>query len=349
MPSFEDTVTQLFYNMSRVNYALKYLRTVPQMRPILRKLPHELAYEFSSNMLTPAHYSTVGNKVVINPLYMDMKTPHKRLTFLTILAHELGHANQHQAGLFYASTKGPTFNDTFRMFKLMEMETRLLEASVENELLKRDEFKDCKPSHDCICYRQKLIKANNDVSKANSDFVLTYWRNGVGEKDLSFDTRNHINYIFMFYTEQAYRLAYEAHCPLWGLTPTDPQPPLHLVKRYLTRMKIKDTDPKLFLKNKFDHVVTTNDFRHGITVLNFDGTIFSNLRPTTHPLYDKLTYYENNQPTQAYLRDSQTKENRLWKRGSYQQILRQQPVRHLVITHHKDFQLTDDPEVKEKE
>ena len=348
MPSFDDTVMQLLYNMNRVNYALKYLRTVPQMRPVLRRLPPDLAYEFSTNILTPALYSAADEKITINPLYADLTKPQRRLNFLATMAHELGHANQNRTGLFYSSTRGPTFCDTFRIYKLMEIDTRLLATTVENELLQRDEFKGCKPSTDCRCYRQKLQKADNDVSKANTDFVWTYWRNGVNDKNLPLDIRRHIDYVFMFYTEQSYRMAYEAHCPAWGITPLDPQTPLHLVKRYLTRMKTTDLDPKLFLKNKVDHVVATDDFWAGITVFNFDGTIFSHLCPTTHPLYDKLTYYQNNQPTVAYLRDSRTKENRPWKTSSYDQILRQTPVQHIVITHHDDPQPTDDQNVNKK-
>lgn len=345
MPTSEEFVQQVLYNMSKVSYALKYLSTIPQTQPILRNIPYELAYEFSADMLTPARYSAVENKVTLNPIYMDLKTPLMRLNFLITLAHELCHATQKNEGLVYDTVKGPTFGSTFRVFKMMEIETRLMEAQLENELLKRPEFSTCKPSPDCVCYRLKLQKAQQDVSKANSDFVVTYWRNGVGDKDLSFDLRQHINYVFMFYTEQAYRLAYETHSPAFGMVPTDLRTPEQIMARYLARMNITDLKPQLFLTNKVDHVVTTRDFRHGITVLNLDGSVFANLRPTTNPRYDKLTYYANNKPREAFLRDTVEKTNTPWKsRNSKKNV-----VTHMTIARHNDPQPNVDPSIHKKD
>ena len=151
-----------------------YLKTIPQMQHIMENLPDNITCVFSDDIPGIASYSSEDNRITIKSKAIDMNNPQERLSFCITLAHELCHANQKKEGLYYNDLSNSSFGDTFRVAKLMEADTRLLSVIVENELLKRDEFKGCTPSEDCLIYQEELRRANGDVEKANTNFVLAY-------------------------------------------------------------------------------------------------------------------------------------------------------------------------------
>ena len=310
MLSEENSSSNSYF--SKLRYALKYLETVPQLQPILHNLPKGLSFEFSEKITdAPAAFYFKENKILINPAKVGFKTPRDRLDFYLYLAHELCHANQQQEGLQPNDLKNTIFKDTFRVAKMMEVEARLVSTIVENELLKRKEFSQCEQSLDLVYYKQKLQENKDDMAGANADFIVAYWQDGIYDTAASRSVRDNINYFYFFYMEQAYHNAYRLHNPKYLEVMSEQNTPLQAMEKYLARMQIKDLDPNVFLQDKLDFVVATDDYMKGITVIQPNEQPFFNLCPTYYNTHDKLTYYDaNGQPQKAFLKDIKTKELR---------------------------------------
>ena len=295
-------------NLKKIDEALKYLETIPLLQPVLQDLPKDIAYEFSDDTPGMACYDSFENKITIRPERMNCDTPQKRLDMHVSLAHELCHANQKQAGLLFNDLKDASFGDTFRVARMMEIETGLQDAIIENELLKREEFKDCQPSIPCQLYRQKLKDAGNNVSMANANFILTYWRNANDDITLSDKMKKAVDSTYNYYITQAYHHAYFMTDPRFNLerTSTGRHTPFQVMTTYLKRMNVKTLQPKLFLANAFDNVVTTHQFQNGVTLIGQNGNLILNMQPTKYRTLDMLTYFKNDQPHANMVRHART-------------------------------------------
>ena len=287
---------------------LEYLKSIPQMEHILGNLPDKITYKFSENTPGIASFDSQENVITIKPNSVDFNNPQERLSFYVTLAHELCHANQKKEGLYYNDLSKASFGDTFRIAKMMEAETRLFSAIIENELLKRKEFQSCIPSVDSLYYRSELQRANGNVSQANTNFVLSYWQNAKNNTWLNQVERDMINSRYFFYTEQAYHQALLIHDLKFNQLSTNRMSPIDAVRSYTQRMGLIGLAPELFLQEKFDNVQTTGDFKDGITILNYDGSKYLNLAPTDNPLFDKASFFKNNQIEKVFLRNGMTGE-----------------------------------------
>ena len=294
----------------QVNKAIKYLTTCPQLVSIIGNLPKHIKFNFSKNTPGIASFAPDDLTLTINLEEVDFHTKDGYLKFLLILAHELCHANQKNEGLFYSDLVKASFGDTFRIAKMMEMDARLLGVIIEKDLLKRQQFDDCVPSLDCQYYQFKLKQNNNDVSKANLDFILGYWKyfRNNSNNDVLFN--NLLNSRYLFYMEQAYHqaLLMQSHTIKDKMVSVKQNIPLKIVEKYLTRMNIQGIDAKLFLTNGFDDIVLTDDFHHGITLVTHDGDRLFNICPTDNPLWDKITKFEYNKPHTSFLKNGITGE-----------------------------------------
>ena len=289
-------------NTKMIDNALEYLSTIPQMSNILKNLPENITYTFSKDTPGIASFDYDKNKIIISPDKIDLNNPEKRLHFYLTLAHELCHANQKKEDLYFNDLSGASFGDTFRVAKMMEIETRLLSVTLENELLKRDEFKNCTPTVDCQYYQQELSKANGDISQANTNFILTYWQNAKDNPTADF-AKEHINQRYFFYMEQAFHQALLMHDPKFNLHSTNRTSPIDAINSYQKRMSVNIL-PQAFLQNEFDNVVLTDNFHEGITVLNHDGSKYLTLTPTENPITDKVIFLQTDK---VFLRNGITK------------------------------------------
>ena len=294
--------TQLDKNA--IEEALKYLETIPQVKPILRNLPENITYVFSSQTLGIANFDGFDNTITINPNVPELNHAQWRLSLYKALAHELCHANQKKEGIYYNDLKNASFGDTFRVAKLMEAETRLLTAIVENELFKRAEFKGYTPSLDGYYYQQELKRTNNNVAQANTNFVLSYWQNAKNNSWIDKSIRENILERYFFYTEQAYHNALLMHDPEFGATSTNRTTPLQAAQTYGKRMSLKGINMESFLQNGFDGAMVTENFKEGVTVLYHNGTKYLQLTPTAFDLWDKVIFFENDQVDKTFLRNT---------------------------------------------
>ena len=288
--------------------ALEYLKSIPQMKRILENLPDKIAYKFSQSTPGIASFNSEENVITLKPTLIDLYNPQERLSFYVTLAHELCHANQKKEGLYYNDLSEASFGDTFRVGKMMETETRLLSATIENELLKRKEFQGCIPSIDCLYYQKELQCANGDVSQANTNFVLSYWQNAKNNTSLSRAEKETINSHYFFYAEQAYHHAILRYNPKSMGLLTHKTSALNSIRLYTQRMSLTEMPPELFLQEGFDNVQTTGNFKDGITILNYDGNKYLNLAPTNNLVFDKVSFFKNGQIEKVFLRNGMTGE-----------------------------------------
>ena len=114
------------------------------------------------------------NAITLKPALIDLYNPQERLSFYVTLAHELCHANQKKEGLYYNDLSEASFGDTFRVAKMMETETRLLSATIENELLKRKEFQGCIPSIDCLYSIASCLQYVSHELSSSKSGVISY-------------------------------------------------------------------------------------------------------------------------------------------------------------------------------
>ena len=167
----------------RVREALKNLESVPQMRPILDSIKNsDVTFRYDASLAddgTNALYDNDKKEIIFTQQILKIKNPEDYLRFIRAVAHECCHADQDKNGLISDRIKNPSFKDVFRINKMMEIEAKLLETIVENEFLKKDEFKNVEPSIACAFYQSCLEKCDNDVSKANTRFVASYWAGAV--------------------------------------------------------------------------------------------------------------------------------------------------------------------------
>lgn len=287
---------------------MKYLETIPQAKPVLNNLPENITYIFSSKTPGIASFDSTDNTITISPNGLNLNDPQDRFALYQTLIHELRHANQKKEGLYYDDLINASFGQTFRVAKLMEMETRLFDAIIENELLKREEFEGCAPSLDAIYYKQELKRANNDVAKANTNFVRSYWENTKNTPWIDNVVRENINKHYFFYVEQAYHHALLMHNPQMKQASSNRTTPVQAAEAYGKRMSLKGMESKVFLENGFDEAITTDNFRDGITILYHDGTKYLHLTPTENPFVDMAIFFKDNQPDRYFLRNSITKE-----------------------------------------
>ncbi len=144
-----------------------------------------------------AVYDSSNNSIILNEMYFETLSPREKMDFIGALSHELCHANQEKSGLYYTEISDASFSDTFRVAKMMETETRLLDATIEAALLSEPEFKNVSPTLETQYYLDRLAyHKQNNVSKAEAsarvDFVKAYWQNGF-KRDLPDGMRTEVN------------------------------------------------------------------------------------------------------------------------------------------------------------
>ena len=266
---------------------------------------------------TRADYDSVYKKISIRSGLGHFSTPQERLDFCITFAHELCHANQKEERISEFDLSARSIGDTFHVSRMAEVEARLLQANVENELLKRREFQDCKPSALCQFYRKLLEENDGDISQANTNFVLSLWQNIsflIQETDLN--TQYFINHHYMYYSEVAYCVSRYIHDPVrktvFSTNESHPlgtkRHPLEAMFLYVKRMSLTGVSPKSFLQNGFDDIQITDNIKDGITFTK-KGHKFLNISPIDdNLLVTKHTYFSNGQPTKVILKNVRTGE-----------------------------------------
>ena len=298
--------------------ALECLKNIPQMKDVLENLPDIIKYSFSQDTPGVASFNSDENLITIKPSLVASNNPQERLSFYVALVHELCHANQKKEGLYYNDLIDASFGDTFRIAQMMEIDSHLLRVIIENELLKREEFQGCISSVDCRYYQKELQRANGNISQANTNFVLSYWQNAKNHTELNQDELCTINRRYFFYVEQAYHHALLIHNtllihnPNFKQTTTGKISAQDSIHAYLRKMSLTGVQPELFLQDGFDNVQTTNNWQEGITILNPDGSKYLNLAPMVNPLFDKVTFFKNNEAIKFCVRNGITGEMRPW-------------------------------------
>lgn len=289
--------------------AMSYLWTLPNMHYILSNLPKNIHLIFAVNIPGVACFDAEENAIMINYKLINTSTPEAMLDFIVSLAHELCHANQKKCGLYFDDLKDASFGDTFRIAKMLELETRLLDAINEHELLKHPEFAGCTPSEYCLFYKALLEHSNGDVQKAKHDFVLSYWTNSVFKsknREYMNVFKDDISHHYFFYTEQSYHQALEIH--KFNRQSAQVKVASQVVKDFLNRMGINSIDATWFLKNGYDNAETTQNIHDGITIFNQDGDKYCNYSPTIDKYWDLVTYFVNDTPIKMFLKHGITKE-----------------------------------------
>lgn len=138
--NLKDDVKIAYGNLKINKYvddAFKCLENSAEMKRVLDNLPEGLTYKFGRlESGTSACYSSAKNEITFSVQSLKLKTPEEKLTFVCQLAHELCHANQKKEGLFHDDLKNPKFSDVFTVNRIMELDAKLLEAKVGDELQK---------------------------------------------------------------------------------------------------------------------------------------------------------------------------------------------------------------------
>ncbi len=275
----------------KLELMLMKLYKIPQMRKILNNLPEGITFVFSDDMNTVASYDAFDNTISLNAKYFDMQSARLKMDLLISMGHELCHANQEKSGLFYTEVSNATFANTFRVAKMMEMETKLFEATIESTLLSDPEFKDNTPMISTQYYMERLDfhkrkSPRKAESLARADFVKAYWQNGY-EVDLSEGMLEDVVWNYEFYNSQACRHALYMHNPKFREARTDTPDGImrtapEMENLYRTRMGIVATIPKgYFLKDGKDYIhVDTWD--NGLDILDETGMRCGNFN--MHPI-----------------------------------------------------------------
>lgn len=189
----------------RIDQAFEDLKTIPFMQPIMQNLPKDIRYVVDTNETRSGFYSRALNTIGIDEELLNYTTPEEKLSLYVILAHELCHANQYKEGLSGEDLITPSFGQAFRVFRMNEVEAKLLDTVVEHELLKRQEFCECTPSKFCQYFQKKLYRAKGDVANAKTAFVLTLWNNDLSE--LHEGEKKCVNHYNEYYIEYAHTRA----------------------------------------------------------------------------------------------------------------------------------------------
>ena len=305
-------IRQKMNKRSIINDAMNYLRDIPQMQNILNNLPDGLHIVFSTNINdNKAAYSPGTNRIMINIKKLDYDTPQGKMNFLTVFAHELCHANQKKSGLNIDDIITPSDGQTFRISKMAEMETWLLEITLEQELIKLPEFEKCAVYDGYLVYKYMLTKASFYEKLAKRDFVLAHWKNIFNNDEININ-----NHIFSNLTElwklpakRLQKLFY--HSINWWndtyieqachdllvmrtlKTSTNRTTPIQAIQTYLERMGISGIiDPALFLQERFDNIEVSPNLSDGVIVYNADGTKSKKYIPTTKQV--NVIHFEKN-------------------------------------------------------
>ena len=294
------------YQSCVINEALLYLKSVPQVERMFLNLPSGIGYNVDKNLPGLACYDSRNNIITINELVFNCNMDAKQqLIFLTTLTHELCHASQKKAGLCFNDLIDASFDETFRISRMTEIESILLEAIVENELIKRKEFKNCEPSGECLFYQHLLEQTNGDVQQANKIFILSYWKNSmVGVKENSFieSFKTKMADIYHGYVAQSYRQSIAIH--KYNLKSANRIKPVQAMGKYLERMNLHCMLPEIFFKDTFDNIEITKNVENGVTVLDQQGNKCYKYSPTNKQNLNILTYFKDGQPDKCFMQDS---------------------------------------------
>lgn len=219
-----------------VEDAMNDLASIPQMKNILANLPKDLKYGIDD-----FDFNDKENKITF---YQNGG----KFEFLRLFAKLLLFANQKQLGLTPDNLCNTSSDEFYHVAKIKQIENLLLGVIVETELLKRPEFKNCKPSVDAYIYQAKLKEANGDEKRAIHNFVMAYWTNSlkehVGEAVFEQNISNWYNWIVF---RDGYRYDYydyeKNETPaIRNIKPAD------AMNAYLERLGIKDiADSEWFL------------------------------------------------------------------------------------------------------
>lgn len=275
--------------------AKKYLRQIPQMDYVFAKLPYNLSYTIKSDVW--GQFSSNGwfNQIAVNPTLVSddyYKYSGHKMLLMTTLSHELCHANQQACGLSAYNLQNTSFGDVFRVYKMTEIETALLEAVIEHELVKKTEFKDFDISSGLgFLYYYCLDKENGDIQKAKRDFVLLCWTNSYNKIQTS-NTRlksicqNVIQHWYTSYTKDAIQCALKQK-----FTQKNAYTPIQVIDACLQRTGLNGViKPEFFLQNGSDNAKTDNRKRT-VTLLTQSGKKYCKYRMRSNEL--KVTWFKN--------------------------------------------------------
>ena len=242
---------------SQVQKYLDLLKEVPEMQPIFENLPRHLKIVVDSND-TDSHEGAF--RAYMNSIYIDNVCLASEEKTLITLAHELCHANQEMNLLLYDSNKGMSFEDTFRIAKLGELETELLEISVEKSLRSKGLLSGPE-SMKCIIW-DKLVEVLGE-KKAKDQLALLYWTNAYCPKDVTFsqEERTVFSKWYTYYNRDSLNKAISVH------RKKRPAPVLFgeysahdVVRRYLNRMGLSLSEDTFLSEQDYVHVNAPGHF-----------------------------------------------------------------------------------------
>ncbi len=277
----------------QLKQAIHLLAEIPQMHFILNNLPDELIIT-KTNFPYPAYFR---NENIITLQFNDFwANGNSRLVdFLISLAHELCHANQTKLNL---KTTNDSFGNAFRLHKLSEIETMLLDIDIERQLLLRPEFRGMRHSLSTQVYLHQLVihrknKEQNAEALARADLIKAFWRKGFGFHFPS-EMQQHIQDHYTNYNQQAFlhtqvdynpRLITPSKTPVTGYNL--PLSGCETETVYRTRMGVLDTIPAgYFLTDKNDYI-HADTFDKGIDFLDKTGMRIQNLNLSFYQLLSK--------------------------------------------------------------
>lgn len=255
--------------------AKKHLKQIPQMDYVFAKLPRVLAY--NTELGSDGAFRSNGwfNRIVISPtLTTDdyYEFAGTKMILIATLSHELCHANQQECGLTEQYLKDASFSDVFRVYKMTELEAALLEAIVENELVKQPEFEGFGVTTErAFLYDYYLDKENGDIQKAKRDFVLSCWTNScdnIQTPDIRLEMicQNAVRNWHREYTKDATEYVFSQK---YALKPTIT--PIQAIDACLQRMGLNGViRSEFFLQNGSDNT-KINNRKRTVTLLNQNG------------------------------------------------------------------------------
>ncbi len=280
------------------------METLPQMKDIINNLPDGITFSVSCNGMRSSAYNYGENEIEMDITNFNAKSLRRKMDFLISLSHELCHATQKNAGLYFTDIKNASFGDTFRIGKLMEIETFLMHVMIERELLKRPQYKNVCPTASVQYFQKRfLLHKKNNVpdaeGAARADLISVCWQCGhnhhISEK-LGLEVRSNYDY----YNRQAMRFAQLMHHPKLAkykdVPTTPPQYTASEIKTfYRCRMGVFYHVPAgYFLTDKSDYA-HVDTYEKGVDIFdaNYRRYINYNICPD-FPSVEVHTLYNGN-------------------------------------------------------
>ena len=264
------------------------IQNIPKIREVIADI-NDMTFKVAedNNPTTAASFNSYTNTINFTPQLFALQNTWQKMVNIYTIVHELCHVSQSQQGLYPHRIKASSFKERFRIGKLLEAETKLLDVQMERYLLQQPEFKNLDPS-DSLQHYNTLLNHNENIQNANLAFVQAYWQNGKN-CNLSMDIMPDVINFNQKYNIGSYWGALRDMYPNFEhQDPKEDIPIEDILRGYRSRMNLpEDFDMSYFLSDGNDNI---NVNENELNILALDGSV-CNLKPEGNWEFGHITYH----------------------------------------------------------